>query len=297
MGWFENLHKLAIGRQVWRVEDEFSYYGINDEVIAAHAANQVALQQGGPLSGMQTLKSMGLSQEGSLAGKKVLDVGAGECVVSEALAACGVERVVAVDAVPKQMWAAALRARTGDQFEFLIGDVTNLPYQDGSFDLIVGNLILHHIEPLQPLLREIRRLLAPGGRFYAMEPAPLAGMFIHHQASKNEAPIWPKRVAREMREAGFEQVHTQYWWTRLQTQWLGPLSPGYRVMACAPGPPLPGSLERTRACTPTTLPGLEVDSECLFTELALAQLEEIQRRWQRLSKPRGWEQIFQPWKG
>ena len=52
-----------------------------------------------------------------------------------------------------------------------IADAERLPYEDGTFDLVVGHAVLHHIPDLDRAFAEILRVLKPGGRFvFAGEP-------------------------------------------------------------------------------------------------------------------------------
>lgn len=47
----------------------------------------------------------------------------------------------------------------------------NLPFEDNSFDLVTAYAFLHHLEDYRPVLKEIFRVLKPGGSFYAdLEP-------------------------------------------------------------------------------------------------------------------------------
>ena len=45
-----------------------------------------------------------------------------------------------------------------------------LPFADGSFDLVTANMVMEHIEQPQELLKEVRRVLVPGGRFVFFTP-------------------------------------------------------------------------------------------------------------------------------
>lgn len=46
-----------------------------------------------------------------------------------------------------------------------VADAETLPFDDGSFDLVLGHAVLHHIPDVELALREVLRVLRPGGRF------------------------------------------------------------------------------------------------------------------------------------
>ena len=46
-------------------------------------------------------------------------------------------------------------------------DAQDIPFPDGSFDAVIANMMLYHIPDIPGALREIRRVLRPGGTFYA----------------------------------------------------------------------------------------------------------------------------------
>ena len=53
------------------------------------------------------------------------------------------------------------------RFAFRVADIGNIPFSDGSFDAVLANHMLYHVPDRPRALREVRRVLRPGGRFYA----------------------------------------------------------------------------------------------------------------------------------
>lgn len=61
--------------------------------------------------------------------------------------------------------------RLGLSIEGRVADAESIPYDDASVDLVVGHAVLHHIPDVEQALREVLRVLRPGGRFvFAGEP-------------------------------------------------------------------------------------------------------------------------------
>ncbi|MDT4939827.1 MAG: hypothetical protein QOG80_3498 [Pseudonocardiales bacterium] len=59
----------------------------------------------------------------------------------------------------------------GFEVEGRVADAERLPYDDDTFDLVIGHAVLHHIPDVELSLREVLRVLKPGGRFvFAGEP-------------------------------------------------------------------------------------------------------------------------------
>jgi SAM-dependent methyltransferase len=58
-------------------------------------------------------------------------------------------------------------AETGRDFDFRLFDAQAIPSGDGSFDTVIANHMLYHVPDRERAIAEIRRVLAPGGRFYA----------------------------------------------------------------------------------------------------------------------------------
>jgi SAM-dependent methyltransferase len=106
-------------------------------------------------------------------GKRVLDIGSGAGGKTLYYASLGVEKIWGIDIVPHyQAEATALAAAKGmsEIAEFLTGDVTKLPFPDHFFDVIIANDVMEHVDDPEGTLREVHRVLRPGGRFYTNFP-------------------------------------------------------------------------------------------------------------------------------
>ncbi len=106
-----------------------------------------------------------------VAGKKVLEYGCGTGSHSLELARHGAD-VVGIDISEVGITKAAERANAAgiqDRAEYLVMDAEAMTFPDGSFDLIIGEGILHHLD-LDKSYREIARVLKPGGRAVFQEP-------------------------------------------------------------------------------------------------------------------------------
>ena len=95
-------------------------------------------------------------------GLSLLDVGCGPGNISADLAG-RVGRVVAVDFAPDAI--AAATADYGDvaNLTFAVGDTYNLDFPDDTFDIVHAHQVLQHLTDPVAALREMRRVLKPGG--------------------------------------------------------------------------------------------------------------------------------------
>lgn len=96
-------------------------------------------------------------------GARVLDAGTGPGRIPRALAA---ERpawtIDGVDLEPRMIEHARQQDPDG-RVTFTVGDVAALPYPDATFDLIVSSISQHHWADVEGGIRDLRRVLRPGG--------------------------------------------------------------------------------------------------------------------------------------
>ena len=105
---------------------------------------------------------------GDLRGRDVLDFGSGTGRLSEWLVGHGA-RVEGVDATPEMVAVATARV---PRARFQVGDGRTLPWPDARFDEIVTAYVLqYYLGSDGAVLRELARVLRPGGRLLAIEQA------------------------------------------------------------------------------------------------------------------------------
>jgi len=110
-------------------------------------------------------------------GARVLEVGCGPGHLSIRMARdLGLE-TTGLDLDPAMIDVARANAEDaagdkGRQPSFVLGDVASLPFPDGSFDLVVSTLSMHHWSDPRAGLYEIGRVLRPGGRAVVWDLRP-----------------------------------------------------------------------------------------------------------------------------
>ena len=128
-------------------------HGHNTTVVAAHAARTA---QNSAAFLLHRLK----------AGHRILDVGCGPGSITVDLAAL-VEpgEVIGIDAAAPVLDQARALARSRGQtnVRFEQADTYTLPFEDASFDVVYAHQVLQHVARPVEALREMHRVLAPGG--------------------------------------------------------------------------------------------------------------------------------------
>ena len=101
---------------------------------------------------------------GELAGRRFLDAGCGDGALVCAATARGAV-ATGVDPDPAMLAAARSRAsHAGLEATFIEGQVERLPFPDSSFDVVASVTVLCFVGDAAGALREIARVLRPGGR-------------------------------------------------------------------------------------------------------------------------------------
>lgn len=90
-----------------------------------------------------------------------------------------IERGSVTDLSPGMVQVALRNAESlGLDVDGRVADAERIPYDDDTFDLVVGHAVLHHIPDVPAALREVLRVLKPGGRFvFAGEPTKIGDFY------------------------------------------------------------------------------------------------------------------------
>lgn len=108
------------------------------------------------------------------------------------------------------------RERHGDVAAFVHFDGHQIPFADNSYDVAYAACVFHHIDTAQhqSLLREIRRVLRPGGHAFVFEHNPLNPLTRHAvntcEFDENALLITGPAMRRVMKTAGFGDARLRY---------------------------------------------------------------------------------------
>jgi SAM-dependent methyltransferase len=146
--------------------------------------------------------------------------------------------VVALDADRSELDTVAATAAAmdeagevpaGGQVTCVAGDATTMPFPDASFDVVIAAEVLEHIPADQAALREITRVLAPGGAVAVTVPAWLPERICwrlsddYHNVPGGHIRIFTRReLETKLTAAGLavgghhhaHALHSPYWWLK-----------------------------------------------------------------------------------
>lgn len=151
--------------------------------------------------------------------QNILELGCGTGKNTALLDRIG-RKILALDFSPGMLQQAKTKLKTDHVF-FVRADLTKpWPAKTGSFELVVCNLVLEHIEDLEPVFYQASQSLTAGGEFFVSELHPFRqyqgtqasfrneqetveiDAFVHHLSDFTEAA----------RENGFSLKSMKEWW-------------------------------------------------------------------------------------
>ena len=164
---------------------------------------------------------------------RLLDLGTGTGVLARAAARRFPEAdIIGVDfsrgmlAVARALAEEELGARNG-RLEWVEADAARLPLGDASVDAVITSFVLQLVPQRQPVYREVRRVLRPGGRFafvtWCADKTPFGpseafeDVLDELEIPLDEGPeekvagdfVSPQAAATSLRRAGFRAVRAE----------------------------------------------------------------------------------------
>ena len=119
-----------------------------------------------PLRRLVPARMAFLSESSDWVDKQVLDVGCGGGFMSEAIARLGAH-VTGIDMAEGAVQAASAHANSENlAITYLQGSADSLPFEDNIFDRVVCTDVLVHVPDPALVLKEIARVLKPGGHLF-----------------------------------------------------------------------------------------------------------------------------------
>jgi demethylmenaquinone methyltransferase/2-methoxy-6-polyprenyl-1,4-benzoquinol methylase len=149
------------------------------------------------------------------AGERVLDVATGTGLVARELVRRYDVAVVGVDQSPQML--AAARARVAGSPELaahvtlLEGQAERLPFADGEFDHLTFTYLLRYVDDPAATLRELARVVRPGGRIASLEFGEPAGQPWHalwRAYTRIGLPLLGRTVSAEWAQVGRFLAHS-----------------------------------------------------------------------------------------
>lgn len=163
-----------------------------------------------------------LEAERVLPARNVLDYGCGTGTMSVYYRLRGAVHVIGLDIDEVGVRRGMQRVRAQgfeDSIQLLCGDASDLPFPSGSFDLVIGHGVLHHVIKYPRVFDELYRVMAPGSRGYFLENLadnPLFKLWwtLKGEIEEGDVPIFASEVRRLAKDfdrveiTGFDLLHS-----------------------------------------------------------------------------------------
>jgi ubiquinone/menaquinone biosynthesis C-methylase UbiE len=128
-------------------------------------------------------------------GEEVLDVGCGTGLTTLHIAEQYPECTISgIDLSPKMIEVARRDASArGLDLDLRVGSITDLPYPEAAFDVVLTNIMFHHLDLAEKrqAVAEIARVLKAGGRYVSAEFGPRARNSVQRHLAQGEYTLYP----------------------------------------------------------------------------------------------------------
>ena len=137
--------------------------------------------------------------------QRVLDVATGTGDLAIALAEKGQAQITGLDISPGMLEVGKQKVQDkqlGKQIDMIIGDSEEIPFEDNTFDAVTVAFGVRNFEELEAGLKEIQRVLKPGGKLVILETSVPSKAFFrtgYRLYCKNYLPLVARFMSRDER--------------------------------------------------------------------------------------------------
>ncbi len=142
---------------------------------------------------------------GVKAGKLAADIGAGTGFISEGLLEKGI-KVIAVDQSPAMLEQMKNKFPSNVSIEYRIGVADRIPIENKSVDYVFANMYLHHVEIPLEAIKEMVRILKPGGRLVLTDLDEHDHTFLRTEQHDIWMGFKRESIRKWFKEAGLKKV-------------------------------------------------------------------------------------------
>lgn len=111
---------------------------------------------------------------------RALEIGCGVGIVAAHLSKAHTMNIIGTDVDPEQIEVANSYYADNHHLQFMEADATQLPFENGEFDMVLSLKVMHHVPDWGGALKEVSRVLKPKGCFVFADlafPKPVVQLF------------------------------------------------------------------------------------------------------------------------
>jgi len=153
----------------------------------------------------EDIREKAFSVAGVKKGMIAADIGAGSGFISEGLIGKGL-KVIAVDQSEAMLAEMRKKFSGAEGIEYRLGEAEKLPIPDEAVDYVFANMYIHHVESPQEAIKEMVRILKPGGELVITDMDEHEFKFLKEEHHDRWRGFKREDVRRWFEEAGLKNV-------------------------------------------------------------------------------------------
>ncbi len=153
----------------------------------------------------EDIREKAFSVAGVKKGMIAADIGAGSGFITEGLIGKGL-KVIAVDQSEAMLAEMRKKFSGAERIEYRLGEAEKLPIPDEAVDYVFANMYIHHVESPQEAIKEMVRILKPGGELVITDMDEHEFKFLKEEHYDRWMGFKREDVRRWFEEAGLKNV-------------------------------------------------------------------------------------------